>query len=146
MEKPKLPLNEILHEGAMVCFDWVSYMDEIPPDYTFGLEESLWEETNTLDMFKELQKQHKDAVKYIRDHKMDSDDFDNEFQKKYLNNKQYLTLSIFGNKIEHLLFSQMTTEQIMDSFMDNDYYYTLEELEQAIEFAQDKLDNLGSEN
>lgn len=146
MKKPKLPLNEIIHEGAMVCFDWVDYMNETPPDYTFGLDEMMWEETGTLDMFEELQKMHKDAVKYIKDHKMDADDFDNDFQEKYLNNRQYLTLSILGNKIEHLLFSQMTDEQIRDSFVDSDIYYTLEELEEALEFAEDKLASLASEN
>jgi len=142
MGKSKLPLKEIVHEGATACFDWMDYLNEEPPDYSFGFDESLWEKDNKLDEFKELQKYHIDAIEYIKTHEMDSREFDFEFQEEYLKNKHYLFLSILGNKIEYILFSQMTPKQLTNHFEGDDSYYTLENIKEAIEFVQKKLEGI----
>ena len=41
MDKPKISLSELIHEGATVCFDWVSHFNETSPDLSFGLDKEL---------------------------------------------------------------------------------------------------------
>ena|SRR5690554_5780267 len=139
MKKSKLTLNELIHDGAMYCFDWIGYLTEDPPDFSFGFDESLWKKSGEYEKFKELQKYHIDAVEYISKYKIKEDEFEFEFQEQYLNNKHYLALSIFGNKVEYFLFSHMTPKQIESRFADDESYYTLNDLKEAIEFAKNKL-------
>lgn len=138
MEKPKLPLNELIHEGATVCFDWVDYLDETPPDLTFGLNQDLWEK----DKFEEVQKYHIDAVNYIKLNNLKSDDFGYDFKEEYLENKHYLILSFFGNKIDEIIFSEMSESQIQKRFSGEDFYYNLEDINLALDFTIKKLETI----
>lgn len=135
MKKSKLSLNELIHEGATVCFDWLDYLEESPPDLTFGLEQEFWNQ----DEFKRIQKLHLEAVDYIQDNKINGDQFDFDFKEEYLQNNHYLTLSIFGNKIEEIFFSNMDDSDIEHKFEEEDFYYNLEDIRVALDYAIKKL-------
>ena len=142
MDKPKISLNELIHEGATVCFDWVAYLNETPPDLSFGLHKELWEP----DKFQKIQKYFIDAVNYINFNKLDSDEFGYDFQDKFFENKHYLTLSLFGNKIEEMFFADMDASEVQNQFKDEDFYYGLEEIKLALDFAAKKLETITKEN
>jgi len=41
MDKPKISLSELIHEGATAFFDWVVYLNETSPNLSFGLDKEL---------------------------------------------------------------------------------------------------------
>ncbi len=116
MEKRKYTIYEVLHEAVLDCFEWVAYMDNALPSDS---PEALWDLENDTDEFKEFLRQHIDPETYRKAHTLHPDTFGCEFQPHFLDNADYLKLSLFGNQVEYFFFSHLTPAQAANHFNDS---------------------------
>ncbi len=139
MKKRRRSVYEIIHDGALFCFDWSVKSYEDQSDDLERYCQRFWYIESRIEDFKKIQKYHEEAKSYIEKFKIESKMFNVGFKEQFLNNKDYLYLSTLGNKVIQIEISNVPPREIMNEFIDCDFYYTHSDINEALEILHERL-------
>ncbi len=125
----KTPMEEIIHGGALECYEFYEDHLDDPKDENFG-----WE-----GEYAELIELTRRIVEYIKENGLEETEYPEEYDESLLEDKHYVNLSILGNKIELIILSGKTEEELEAYFEGDEDYYTTKDVEAAIKFLEGKL-------
>ncbi|MGB8216697.1 MAG: hypothetical protein WCE94_05270 [Candidatus Methanoperedens sp.] len=125
--------EEIIHMGAMVCFDFYGEYD--PDDKTYGWNPDI-------EYFNEIVSLTQKCISHIRKHGLDSSDYHLDENERYLNDSKYLELSIIGNEIEYLILRPKNAKELKEEFDGSDTFYTSDDVHEAIQYAKQLLSHI----
>lgn len=122
-------MEEIIHGGALECFEFYKDYADDPEDKNFGWGDDF---TELIDLTRQI-------VKYIEENRLENEKYPEEFSEALLKDPHYVQLSILGNKIELIILSDKTEEELEAYFEGDDDYYTPNDIKKAIESLEKRL-------